>query len=125
MITKLLIKTSLFVILAIYCQNANCQHESGYIYVKGITWITNQKQDSIKKIIIEGDTMITIKNLLIYCMQEKEENYYAGTLLSLVNLDLLKSILKNKDFDFYLKKYRLILDKNKKYRDENFPECRH
>ena len=48
------------------------EHNIGFIYVKGMRWIENQKQDSVKKIIIEIDTMVAVRNLLIYCMQEKE-----------------------------------------------------
>jgi len=98
------------------------EHNIGFIYVKGMRWIENQKQDSVKKIIIEIDTMVAVRNLLIYCMQEKEEGDNARILLSMINLDVLKNIMKSKEFDFYLKEYRKVVAKNEKYRNKYFPE---
>ncbi len=90
-------------------------------YSPGIEWTGNDRQDSVKSITIKGDTMTSVRNLLVYLLQEKEENDNARILLSMINLDQLKRVFKNKTFDFYLKEYKKTVDKNKKYRAENFP----
>ena len=48
------------------------QSTTGFTYSPGIQWTENQKQDSVLKIYIEGDTMTAIRNLLVYCLQEKK-----------------------------------------------------
>lgn len=87
-------------------------HTMGFIFAHGISWTKNEKQDSVLEIIIQGDTMTAIRNLLLYCMQEKEENDNAGYVLRTLNLDHLSSLIKNEDFDFYLKQYRNSIERN-------------
>ena len=99
--------------------------QTGFIYSPGIRWIENEKQDSVLDIIIEQDTMVAVRNLLIYCLQEKDEGDNARVLLSMINLDVLKGMMKSKEFDFYLKEYRKTVAKNKKYRDNVFPQYSH
>lgn len=94
---------------------------TGFMYVKGVQWIENEKQDSIKNIVIEGDTMAAIRSLLVYCLQEKSENDYANLLLSQINLDYLKTMFKSKEFTYCLKEYRKVIAKNKKQRTKDFP----
>lgn len=84
----------------------------GFIFAHGITWTENKNQDSVLEIIIEGDTMAAIRNLLLYCLQGKKENEYAGYVLSTLNLDNLSAMIKNDDFDFYLKQYRKAVATN-------------
>ena len=68
--------------------------------------------------------MQVFRNLLIYCSQEKMENMYADLLLSMVNLDVLKEMMKSKEFDFYLNEYRKKVDKNRKYREKKYPSIK-
>lgn len=84
----------------------------GFVFAHGITWTENNKQDSVLEIIIVGDTMSAIRNLLLYCLQEKEENEYSGDILSNLNLDNLSRLIKNEYFDFYLKQYRKTVARN-------------
>lgn len=93
----------------------------GFIYSPGISWTENQKQDSIINIFIEGDTMTAIRNLLIYCLQEKSENDYASILLSIINLDSLKKMFNSREFSFYLSEYRKAKAKNEKFRKKTYP----
>jgi len=90
------------------------QGPTGFMYSEGIRWYENKKQDSVLDIIIEGDTMTAIRNLLVYCLQEKSEGDNARILLSMINLDELNKLFKNRDFNFYLKEYRKVVAKNKK-----------
>ncbi len=94
----------------------------GFMYCKGIRWTETKKQDSVLNIEIEGDTMTAIRNLLVFCMQEKEEKDGAEMLLRSLNLDYLKTFLNDKTFDYLLKDYRKVVSKNKKARDKAFPE---
>lgn len=84
----------------------------GFVFAHGITWTENKKQDSVLKIIIQGDTMDAIRSLLLYCLQEKEESDYASYVFRALNLDNLSAFLKNEDFDFYLKQYRTSVERN-------------
>ncbi len=95
---------------------------TGFIYVEGIQWRENSKQDSVTDIIIEGDTMAAIRSLLIYCLQEKSENDNAGGLLSTLNLDYLQRLLKSKEFNYFHKEYKAALSKNKRARNKAFPQ---
>ena len=118
----LIMLTLILFILAVFCKpqiavKVHTQCQTGFIYAPGITWTENKAQDSVIDIFIEGDTMTAVRNLLIYCMQEKNENDNAGVLLSMINLDHVKKLFNNKEFNFYLKEYRTAQAKNKKYRD--------
>lgn len=93
---------------------------NGFIYVEGIMWTENRKQDSVIDIIIEGDTMTAIRNLLIYCLQEKQENDNAFYLLNTLNLDHLSKLINSEDFNFYLKQYRTSVKKNKLKRKSKY-----
>lgn len=95
---------------------------TGLIYSPGITWTENQKQGSVVDIFIEGDTMTAIRNLLVYCLQEKSENDNANIILSMINLEQLRQLFKNKEFNFYLLEYKKAKTKNKKERDKKFPK---
>ena len=97
------------------------QSTTGFTYSPGIQWTENQKQDSVLKIYIEGDTMTAIRNLLVYCLQEKSENDNANIVLSMINLDYLKKIFKSKEFNYYLSEYAKAKAKNKKVRKRDYP----
>lgn len=87
----------------------------GIIYVPDIEWTSSNTDDSVFKIFIEGDTMAVIRNLLNYCLQEKNENDNASTILSMLNLDVLKKIVNNKHFTHYVGEYvRIVADNEKK-----------
>ena len=116
---------AMLLLCAVFCQGQQLQKfepTTGFIYSPGIQWTENKKQDSVIKIIIEKDTMIAVRNLLIYCLQEKSENDNANILLSMINLDYLKTIMKSKEFDFYLNEYKKAKAKNKKDRAKSFPQ---
>lgn len=87
-----------------------------FIYADGIKWSENKKQDSIKQIFIEGDTMTAVRNLLVYCTQEKNEGDAARIVLSMLRLDVIGKIIKRKDFDYWVKQYKKIVAKNIKDR---------
>jgi len=117
----------ILILSLLICQNTKAQLmtgkiENGLSFVRGLSWEENQKQDSVTVIHIEGDTITAVKNLLIYCLQEKRENDYARILLSMLNLDNIKTMFKENDFSFYLKEYRKAVAENKKYRSIYFPE---
>jgi hypothetical protein len=96
-------------------------YKSGFAFCAGVLWTSNAKQDSIINIFIEGDTMTAVRNLLVYCMQEKSENDNARILLSMINLDHIKTLFKSNDFIFYLKEYRKAIKENIKERAINYP----
>ena len=110
---------------AVFCQAqisiSSEEPRTGFIYSPGISWTENQKQDSVINIFIEGDTMTAIRNLLIYCLQEKSENDNANILLSMINLDHLKKMFNSKEFTFYLSEYRKVKSSNEKVRKKDYP----
>lgn len=120
----------LILILSLFAFTASAQLSStfsvsstfttSFVFSKGIEWVESNHQDSIKNIIIEGDTMTAIRNLLIYCLQVKRENEYAKTLWQMVNIDKINELYGSEDFDFYVKKYKKILAQNKKYKYQKF-----
>lgn len=95
----------------------------GFIYCKGISYTSKPRNslyiyEKAQKIIIEGDTMTAVRNLLTYLLEEKNENDYAQVLLSRINLPYMSKLFKDKTFDFYLKGYKIIIDNNKKQRNK-------
>ena len=94
-------------------------------YASGISFTRydDSTYDSIKKIFIEGDTMTAVRNLLVYCLQVKEESDYGSILLDMINLDELKKIFKSRDFNFYLSEYRKVLIKNKGRQKKFYPHA--
>lgn len=100
---------------------SNMNVRTGFIYSPGISWTETQKQDSVINIFIEGDTMTAIRNLLLYCLQVKSENDNADILLSMINLDALKKMFNNKEFNFYLSEYRKAKAKNERVRKKIYP----
>ncbi len=126
------VKTSLLLIFAIVISTNICQSQiiigkagepiNGFVYSPGIGWTENKTQDSVLRIVIEKDTMTAIRNLLNYCLQEKAENDNASILLSMINLEYLKTIVKRKEFNFYLAEYKKTVARNKKARNKLHPE---
>lgn len=114
----------LLTLCSLFCKGqisiSNDESTTGFIYSPGIQWTENSKQDSIVKIIIEGDTMRAVRNLLEYCTQENNENDNASIILSMINLNYLKKMFGSKEFNFYLKEYRKEVAKNKKARLKKF-----
>lgn len=88
---------------------------NGLIYVHGIEW-TEDKNGEIKAYIETKDTIGTVKSLLTYCLEEKEENMYASCILDMINLDALCRNFKNKSFSNYVKLYRESIKNHKKRR---------
>jgi hypothetical protein len=88
-------------------------------YSPKISFTENKKQDSIINIFIEGDTLSAIRQLLVYCLQEKSENDNARILLSHLNLDYVSSLIKDREFTFYLKSYKRVVSENKRFRDKH------
>lgn len=97
--------------------------KAGFMYSPGVMWEMNER-DSVTRIHITGDTLTAIKNLLIYCLQEKKENDNAAGLLSIINLDQFKKTYNYRPFNFYLAEYRKAVASNKKYRQKHFPETK-
>ena len=90
------------------------------IYAPGISWTESDNQDSIIKIQIEGDTMMAIRNLLVYCLQEKDEADNGTMVLSNINLNILKKMFNSKYFNIEVAEYRKTILKNKKERLKKF-----
>lgn len=95
---------------------------TGLIYCRGIEWTENQKQDSVKEIIITSDTMTVVRNLLVYLLQQKNENDAAGLILSMINLNQLKKIFNDSDFNYFVDDYKKVVTRNKAALTRQFPE---
>lgn len=60
--------------------------------------------------------MTVIRNLLNYCLQEKDESDNAGAVLSMLNLNVLKKVVNNKYFTYNIREYKRVAANNKKKR---------
>ncbi|MHA4844442.1 hypothetical protein ACX0G7_09770 [Flavitalea antarctica] len=90
---------------------------NGFIYSEGIQWRHDSTGKRIKDIIITGDTMTAIKNLLIYCLEEKHENDQAKGILSHINLSVLQGWFKSPEFNYYVKEYKKAVATSEKRRN--------
>lgn len=115
-----------------YCLNNNDsilfhldQSKSGLVYYHVILYQTNNIGDSVAEIEIEGDTMKAVKNMLVYLLQQKSENDDASIILSMINLDYLKTFgpfKGDKTFSYYVDDYKKVVAKNKGELRKRFPE---
>ncbi len=120
-----LLKFSLITCAVMFCFYLSAQESKskvGFIYVEGIKWTENEKQDSVINIFIEKDTMQVVRNLLIYCLFINDEKNAANFLLSTINLDQLQKVVNNNHYNIAYGEYKKVIFRNKKYFDNKYPK---